>query len=78
MRYRHEDPTTSLMRHGDWPARRHPPNPKGMPAPSASAIIVPISATRQVTIQRVGIINTSSGTTWRGKITESGENALLM
>jgi hypothetical protein len=48
------------------------------PKNTTSAIIVPISATRQVTIQRVSVTNTSRGTTWRGKVTESGENALLM
>jgi peptidyl-Asp metalloendopeptidase len=48
------------------------------PKRATSAIIVPISATRQVTIQRVAVTNTSRGTTWRGKVTESGESALLM
>jgi peptidyl-Asp metalloendopeptidase len=44
----------------------------------ASAIIVPISATRQVTIQRLRVVNTDRGTTWRGNVTESGESALVM
>jgi hypothetical protein len=48
------------------------------PKKTTSAIIVPISAIRQVTIQRVGVVNTSRGTTWHGKVTESGESALLM
>jgi hypothetical protein len=56
------------------------PSPAGNSPPkgSTSAIIVPISATRQVTIQRVAVTSTTRGTTWHGKVTESGENALLM
>src|SRR5262249_61891263 len=45
------------------------PSPAGSSPPTraTSAIIVPISATRQVTIQRVGVTNTTRGTTWRGE-----------
>src|SRR5262249_43719328 len=56
------------------------PSPAGSspPMPATSAIIVPISATRQVTIQRVSVTNTTRGTTWRGLVTPSGADAALL
>jgi hypothetical protein len=57
-----------------------------IPAPAAdtppkmtiSRVVIPISGTRQVTVQRAGVVTTEKGMIWRGTIAESGESALLM
>jgi hypothetical protein len=48
------------------------------PNKSVSRIVIPISDTQQVTVQRLDVATTAKGTRWRGIVEESGESALLM
>jgi hypothetical protein len=43
-----------------------------------STVVLPISATQNITLQRVNYINDARGCTWRGIVAETGESALLM
>ena len=42
-----------------------------------SSIIVPISDDRQVTLVRTSATRTDKGVIWRGKVTDTGESAIL-
>jgi metallopeptidase family M12-like protein len=48
------------------------------PEDSVSRIVLPINDTQHVTIQRLKVVTTDKGSTWRGSIEETGESAVLM
>jgi hypothetical protein len=41
-------------------------------------IIIPLNDKQHVTVERVKAVATEKGTTWRGKVSETGESAILM
>ena len=41
-------------------------------------IIIPLNDKHNVTVERVKAVTTEKGTTWRGKVSETGESAVLM
>jgi hypothetical protein len=41
-------------------------------------IIIPLNDKQNVTVERVKAVTTEKGTTWRGKVSETGESAMLM
>jgi hypothetical protein len=45
---------------------------------AAGKIVIPINDTQLVTVERVKAISSEKGTTWRGRVAETGESALLM
>jgi hypothetical protein len=56
-------------------------NNKGKGAPpeeTQGRIIIPLNDKQHVTVERTKTISTEKGTTWRGKVSETGESAMLM
>jgi peptidyl-Asp metalloendopeptidase len=45
---------------------------------AAGKIVIPINDTRLVTVERTKAISSEKGTTWRGRVAETGESAVLM
>lgn len=45
---------------------------------TASTIVIPINATTDITLERVGVTVSPQGRTWSGFVQETGERALLM
>ena len=41
-------------------------------------IVIPLNDTQHVTVERSKTVTTEKGTTWRGKVVETGESAMLM
>jgi len=41
-------------------------------------IVIPLNDKQHVTVERVKAVTTQKGTTWRGKVSETGESAMLM
>src|SRR6185436_14510878 len=56
------------------------PTSAGMQAPkkATSRLVIPVNDALEVTIQRVDVASSARGTSWRGIVEETGENALLM
>lgn len=54
------------------------PTSAAAPSATASTILLPIDGDHRVTLQRVGLTTTAGGTTWHGKVKETGERAMLM
>jgi hypothetical protein len=54
-------------------AQQTPPNEK-----APSTVVLPISPTQNITLQRVRYSNDQHGCTWSGIVAETGESALLM
>jgi hypothetical protein len=48
------------------------------PGDTVSRIVLPLNDTQHVTIQRLKVVTTDKGSTWRGTIEETGESAVLM
>jgi hypothetical protein len=48
------------------------------PEKTVSRIVIPINESQQVIVQRKEAVTTAKGTSWRGIVEETGENALLM
>jgi hypothetical protein len=59
-----------------------PPELQATPTPTKEQVpthvILPISSTKNITLQRVKYVNDERGCIWRGIVTETGESALLM
>jgi hypothetical protein len=41
-------------------------------------IVIPLNDKQHATVERVNAVTTEKGTTWRGKVSETGESAMLM
>jgi hypothetical protein len=41
-------------------------------------LVIPLNDKQHVTVERVNAVTTEKGTTWRGKVSETGESAMLM
>ena len=48
------------------------------PEKSESRIVIPINGSKQVIVQRTHTVTSEKGSSWRGTVEETGENALLM
>src|SRR5262245_60746930 len=49
-----------------------------VPEEALGRIIIPLNDKQHVTVERTKAIATEKGTTWRGKVSETGESAMLM
>jgi hypothetical protein len=49
-----------------------------MPEEALGHIVIPLNDKQHVTVERTKAIATEKGTTWRGKVSETGESAMLM
>ena len=47
-------------------------------ATAPATVVLPISATQNITLQRINYFSDARGCTWRGVVAETGESALLM
>ena len=49
-----------------------------LPEEAQGRIVIPLNDKQHITVERTKAISTEKGTTWRGKVTETGESAVLM
>jgi hypothetical protein len=49
-----------------------------VPEEALGRIVIPLNDKQHVTVERTKAIATEKGTTWRGKVSETGESAMLM
>ncbi|HXE68786.1 MAG TPA: M12 family metallo-peptidase [Hyphomicrobiaceae bacterium] len=50
----------------------------GVAEEALGRIVIPLNDKQHVTVERVKAVTTEKGTTWRGKVAETGESAVLM
>ncbi len=50
----------------------------GLAEETLGRIVIPLNDKQHVTVERVKAVTTEKGTTWRGKVSETGESAILM
>jgi hypothetical protein len=46
--------------------------------PASGRIVIPLNDKRHVSVERLTAVTTEKGTTWRGRVEETGESAVLM
>lgn len=51
---------------------------RGVAEEGLGRLVIPLNDKQHVTVERVNAVTTEKGTTWRGKVSETGESAMLM